>query len=338
MVICKRRGCGVDFQPEAAKEAGQCTYHPGAPVFHEGLKSWSCCRETNKPVMEFDQFLALKGCATAPEHTTEAQAPAPTQVPGGKVASTAEVSQTAEALDNVKLKESAPAPSNPAPLAPMAAPKPSAPKEPAPEPKDPETLQAVPKGTRCQRPGCNFTAEDDIPMRDRANESCRYHRGTPIFHEGSKGYTCCKRRVLHFDDFLGIEPCTTAEHGHLFAPPVPKDGATVDCRIDHYETPADVRITVYAKSVVAENSTIDFGADEVRLDLELAPVGSITHTRRFARTLHPYAAIDPEKSSYTIGKMKLDMVLVKAASGQSWPALERGDPVYGYGVTFGNKR
>jgi len=24
----------------------------------------------------------------------------------------------------------------------------------------------------------------------------------PIFHEGSKGYTCCKRRVLEFDEYL----------------------------------------------------------------------------------------------------------------------------------------
>lgn len=28
-------------------------------VFHEGLKSWSCCKEKNKPVMEFDQFMAI---------------------------------------------------------------------------------------------------------------------------------------------------------------------------------------------------------------------------------------------------------------------------------------
>lgn len=28
-------------------------------VFHEGLKSWSCCKETNKPVLEFDEFVKI---------------------------------------------------------------------------------------------------------------------------------------------------------------------------------------------------------------------------------------------------------------------------------------
>lgn len=28
-------------------------------VFHEGLKSWSCCSDVNKPVMEFDQFMTI---------------------------------------------------------------------------------------------------------------------------------------------------------------------------------------------------------------------------------------------------------------------------------------
>lgn len=30
--------------------------------FHEGLKSWSCCKDINKPVMEFDAFTKIKVC------------------------------------------------------------------------------------------------------------------------------------------------------------------------------------------------------------------------------------------------------------------------------------
>ncbi|WFC95396.1 hypothetical protein MBRA1_002044 [Malassezia brasiliensis] len=114
----------------------------------------------------------------------------------------------------------------------------------------------------------------------------------PIFHEGSKGYTCCKRRVLDFDDFLQIVP-----------------GELVQCRLDHYETPDDVRVTVYAKAVDAAKSVVDIQTDQVCLDLHLEPVGSIKHARRFEKTLLPYSEVDPEKSSYTIGKMKLDLVL-----------------------------
>lgn len=38
-----------------------------------------------------------------------------------------------------------------------------------------------------------------------------------MFHEGSKGYLCCKRRVLEFDEFLKIEGCS--EGNHLFVGP-----------------------------------------------------------------------------------------------------------------------
>lgn len=34
-----------------------------------------------------------------------------------------------------------------------------------------------------------------------AHSLLRLTRRPPIFHEGSKGYTCCKRRVLEFDEY-----------------------------------------------------------------------------------------------------------------------------------------
>lgn len=29
-------------------------------VFHEGLKSWSCCKDVNKPELDFDQFMKIE--------------------------------------------------------------------------------------------------------------------------------------------------------------------------------------------------------------------------------------------------------------------------------------
>ena len=49
----------------------------------------------------------------------------------------------------------------------------------------------------------------------REGEKCVYHPGHPIFHEGSKGWTCCKRRVLEFDEFMRIEGCQTKDR-HMF--------------------------------------------------------------------------------------------------------------------------
>lgn len=49
-----------------------------------------------------------------------------------------------------------------------------------------------------------------------------HHPGVPIFHEGSKGYSCCKRRVLEFDQFMNIEGCKTKSR-HLFVGSGDKD-------------------------------------------------------------------------------------------------------------------
>ena len=38
-----------------------CVFHPGAPIFHEGLKYWTCCcRRTT----DFQAFLNQEGCTT----------------------------------------------------------------------------------------------------------------------------------------------------------------------------------------------------------------------------------------------------------------------------------
>jgi len=52
---CKNNGCKKTF-PSASEE---CTYHPGYPVFHEGMKYWSCCQ---RKTSEFQDFLDQEGC------------------------------------------------------------------------------------------------------------------------------------------------------------------------------------------------------------------------------------------------------------------------------------
>ncbi|CAL8326375.1 unnamed protein product [Lota lota] len=57
---CKNTGCKTIYQgPETDLEV--CTHHPGAPVFHEGYKSWSCCCIQT---FDFNAFLDQKGCST----------------------------------------------------------------------------------------------------------------------------------------------------------------------------------------------------------------------------------------------------------------------------------
>lgn len=63
----------------------------------------------------------------------------------------------------------------------------------------------------CKRKGCGATHDGG----NREGESCVHHPGAPIFHEGSKGWSCCKRRVLEFDQFMNIEGCNTKDR-HRF--------------------------------------------------------------------------------------------------------------------------
>lgn len=260
MVLCARRGCGVDLGP-SGMPAGACRYHPGTPVFHEGLKSWSCCKDTNKPVLDFEQFLQLPGCASAEAHTREAQ-PVPPSAAPKPAAQAADTGGLSKSMEGMQLATPPPVPVPvPVPVPTLTA----GPRPPEPEERDSEPCASVQAGTTCQRRGCGFVQKDTVDKRDPTNEVCRYHKGTPIFHEGSKGWTCCKRRVLHFDDFLQFEPCTLAKHGHLFTKAKPAASDRVDCRIDHYETPSDVRVTVYAKGVDADKSVIDIRENEVRM-------------------------------------------------------------------------
>lgn len=58
--ICKHGGCTYSY--EGNKNDGKpCIYHPGVPIFHEGLKFWSCCQ---KRTSDFTAFMNQPGCET----------------------------------------------------------------------------------------------------------------------------------------------------------------------------------------------------------------------------------------------------------------------------------
>ncbi|XP_068155635.1 cysteine and histidine-rich domain-containing protein morgana [Drosophila tropicalis] len=55
---CKNSGCTYTYTGTSS-DYGECNYHPGVPIFHEGMKFWSCCQ---KRTSDFAQFMAQKGC------------------------------------------------------------------------------------------------------------------------------------------------------------------------------------------------------------------------------------------------------------------------------------
>ncbi|KAM9600768.1 integrin beta-1-binding protein 2 isoform 2-T2 [Morphnus guianensis] len=57
---CKNAACKAIYQgPESNTEV--CTFHPGVPVFHEGMKYWSCC---GVKTTDFSAFLEQLGCSS----------------------------------------------------------------------------------------------------------------------------------------------------------------------------------------------------------------------------------------------------------------------------------
>lgn len=97
-----------------------------------------------------------------------------------------------------------------APQAASAVPRQKSPEPPESDSDDPNI--GIKDGQGCRRRGCSATYKEGSSRED---EKCVHHPGAPIFHEGSKGWSCCKRRVLEFDEFMKIEGCK--ERGrHLF--------------------------------------------------------------------------------------------------------------------------
>lgn len=79
--------------------------------------------------------------------------------------------------------------------------------------EDDDESVPVPEGTVCKRRGCGRVWKDAATSRgDGAEAACNYHPGAPIFHEGSKGWSCCPRKVLDFDEFLKIGGCKEGKH------------------------------------------------------------------------------------------------------------------------------
>ncbi|KAI9164265.1 hypothetical protein H9P43_008094 [Blastocladiella emersonii ATCC 22665] len=340
MPTCVRKGCGKTFD-EATNGQEACSFHPGPPVFHEGLKGWSCCA---KRVTDFDSFLKIEGCALGP-HSTEAAEPVAAPAPAAAAAPAAEPKPAAAAAPAPAA--AAPKPATPAPTATSsssAAPttfsnadspapvkrntQPAVPDLPAADPAG----AVVAPGTTCLRRGCGVKYESDAVTRAT---KCVHHPGAPIFHEGSKGWSCCSRKVLEFDEFLKIKGCTTAEH--VFVKPAPSTTAAAEqqaqapaIRRDWYQSREQVIVALYAKKADKAKSRVEFAPRGVRATLAM-PDGT-TASVEFSTFL----PIDPERSTFEVLGTKVEVILHKATS-ISWPTLEAqdGDVPVSMWTTFG---
>lgn len=199
---------------------------------------------------------------------------------------------------------------------PRATPSPAPPEEDDDDPDIP-----VPDGASCKRKGCGATYKTG---QSRGNEACIHHPGQALFHEGSKGWTCCKKRVLEFDEFMRIPGCTTKSQ-HLFVGSKKKEDHAQEeqlkeVRNDFYQTATTVIASMYLKKIDQQRSRIEF-VDDTTVELDL-------HTsdgKHYQTAMRLFARIRPAESTFKIMGTKMELTLVKA-EGVGWPVLRADDP------------
>lgn len=164
------------------------------------VTGWKCCKPR---VLTFDEFMTIEPCTQGKHSTTDL----PPAVEKKEAPSDADAAVLKDATNASAAGPAMPrAPVNTA--TPTAAPPP-----PEPESDDDDPALDIPDGRACRRRACGASYSKAGGRSD--DETCVHHPGVPIFHEGSKGYSCCKRRVLEFDEFMKLEGCKTKPK-HLF--------------------------------------------------------------------------------------------------------------------------
>uniref|UniRef100_A0A4W4FMR9 Cysteine and histidine-rich domain-containing protein 1 n=1 Tax=Electrophorus electricus TaxID=8005 RepID=A0A4W4FMR9_ELEEL len=284
-VLCYNKGCGQRFDPEKNSDDA-CTYHPGVPVFHDALKGWSCCK---RRTTDFSDFLSIAGCTKGPHNQEKPPEPVKPEV---------KTSGEKKDLDGLKPKFNDSLPHFNY----------RAVKQSCFHSFTEEEDDDIKIGTSCKNGGCTKT----FCGAESNEEVCLYHAGVPIFHEGMKYWSCCKRKTSDFNTFLSQEGCFKG--AHLWRKEDTGKKA-VPCRSDWHQTGSQVIITIYAKNSVPELSFVD--GNSTMLDIHILFDGD----KEFAQKIVLWGVVDSSKSTVNMMAAKIEIAL-KKAEPMSWARLD----------------
>lgn len=320
-MLCYNRGCGQRYDAETNTD-GSCTHHPGVPVFHDALKGWSCCK---RRTTDFSDFLSIAGC-TKGLHSNE-KPPEPVKP---EVKTTSERKELAELkpkfnehiIQAPKPLECIKRPSADEPISRLQLKVSASLKQALDKLKlSSETEQTVAVeetgeikiGTCCKNGGCTKT----FTGAQSNEEVCQYHSGVPIFHEGMKYWSCCKRKTSDFNTFLSQEGCFKGTH--LW---IKKDDGkkVVPCRHDWHQTGSGVTISIYAKNSIPELSYVE--ANSTLVNILIVFDGE----KEFQQNLQLWGVIDVQKSYVNLTATKVE-VFMKKAEPMTWARLDLPQPV-----------
>ncbi|CAK1540581.1 unnamed protein product [Leptosia nina] len=303
LLHCYNRGCGQLFDPND-NDKDECCHHPGAPVFHDAYKGWSCC---NKKSVDFTEFLNIKGCTHSKHSNVKPQEPEK------KV-----IDKELEEKTVIEVRAPIVGPQLPRPafetpvvtLIPIIA---DSLKQSVQKSLSQSAVKSdgtIPIGTTCKNGGCSVSYEGP----QSSEGICTYHPGCPIFHEGLKFWSCCQKRTTDFNTFLSQPGCTTGTHKWVkeTAP-----AGTVKCRWDWHQTPEYVIVSVYAKKYDPSASYINVNPIRLNVKLLFCEEGNAS----FEIDLELRGVIDIGKSSASMLGTKVEIKLKKAEPG-AWSKLD----------------
>lgn len=306
---CVRKACLKQYTDEENID-GACRYHPGGPIFHEGLKGWSCCP---KKFSDFSEFLSHPGCLTG-IHTTEKEVPADPDAAAllaKKEADAAEAKKThfkpMETEIEGRIKSTQPL-SEPAPMKVSSSLKTALVKQQAVIAASQSSVIAV--GTSCTRNACKGKYVDGASN----SEDCICHPGTPVFHEGMKYWSCCSKKKTHdFEEFLSFPGCVVEKHRWI--KPLSDELKAKTCRYDWIQTPTHISISIFAKNIDPDRTTVKVNEDTISM--------SITYelSNMFVLELDLLKYIDPSDVAIELLSMKMDIKVLKKEPAISWPSL-----------------
>jgi len=314
-VTCYNSGCGNGARfIEAENTEDACQHHPGAPIFHEGYKGWSCCKKRS---IDFTEFLNIPGCTKGRHNPIK---PPPPEKP---VVDDHDIDGVIDAVPKM-MKNKAPdvileRPSDDLPKAKLKTIISGSLKTGLEQHRQRMLeVQAasdaisdeIQPGASCKHNACDAKYVSD----DSSNISCVYHPGYPVFHEGYKFWSCCDKRTSDFDEFLKQSGCETGRHDWMKPSDVLLKKAT--CRYDWHQTGKFSIISIYSKICDPDKCYVEVNPTSVH-----AYIAFNGGTDVFELELILNGVIDPEGSSVEYMKTKAEIKL-KKRDPFSWPRLE----------------
>ncbi|OVA07730.1 Cysteine/histidine-rich domain [Macleaya cordata] len=208
-VRCQRIGCDAMFTEDENPE-NSCRYHE-SPIFHDGMKEWSCCKQRSH---DFSLFLELPGCKTG-KHTTEKpvivkpapRKPIPAVAPANSASSKLDCSRCRQGFfcseHGSQTREI-----NSKPLGTAATLSKCTTDVEKISPPPAKKIADINQPQTCRNKGCGKTFKE----KDNHESACNYHPGPAVFHDRMRGWKCCDIHVKEFDEFMEIPPCTKGWH------------------------------------------------------------------------------------------------------------------------------